>query len=101
MQPLQRGQRVRILQPGLSVQPGQAALGIVRALDRSTQMVTVTLETGLPGQTIVVPRARLVPASSALDTESERKAIEQQFTPRERERLEFANWLVLTGRLVD
>jgi hypothetical protein len=85
----------------LNERPGQLALAVVRAINTATEMVTVTLESGLPGQTIVVPRARLTPVDPALDLDHEREQLAMRFTPVERARLEFASWLVLTGRLAD
>jgi hypothetical protein len=101
MERLEPGQRVRVLNGGLSERRGQLALAVVRAVNAATEMVTVTLESGLPGQTIVVPRARIAPIDPAVDPVREREQLVRHFTLSERARLEFTSWLVLTGRLAD
>jgi hypothetical protein len=97
---LHEGQRVIVA--GLSIL-GRGGLtatnvqvtGTVRAVDRRTGMVTVTLDPEFSGQTIVVAYSRVSPQEPAPASEQPAQA-NNVFTARELAHLEFVRWLVAT-----
>jgi hypothetical protein len=72
--------------------------GTIRAIDRATAMVTVTLDPAFSGQTVVVAWSRVSPAEPDEAPEQPAHA-NDVFTPRELAHMEFVRWLIATERL--